>query len=226
MNRLSQLAIGVFFGFAMGACTTLDQRVVVPGVTWPGTWVLTGGGESIEITLFENGQVASPTPGTRNGLPGRRGFWRVDGVRVMVALEDGSELIFVSKRGRVLWTDDASRSSRQIAATQQANQVALPAGDYCGIWRLEPQPDGRFLYAVLFADGSAANSIPGAPRGKWISDRESAVVQWSDGWLDRLTRTDRGARKESFAPGSGPDASAVDTTLAIQVGRTPFEISP
>lgn len=224
MSKIRSIIAGLI-ALGLGACATVDRRSDMTGASWIGTWSL-GGDQQRAITLFESGQAASPSQNTKNGLPGRRGIWRTDGKRAIVTFDDGSTIVMLTKRRSVLWATLADDRSSRFSGSRTAQKVPEPESQFCGVWRLEPQPDGRFLYAVLFADGSAANSIPGSSIGIWSVESDHATIRWKDGWSDILTRTDGGARKESYAPGSEPNDSPVDTTLAVQVGRAPYEVVP
>lgn len=200
----------------------------VPQDAWIGTWITDGKtGETFEVVLFPDNQAVGTWAKGPAGARGQRGLWRADASGVTVFLGDGwTDRIeaagdgFVHK-GFAAGTPLDAHPTNQAAARKLSGEEA----GFVGVWRLNKDFDGNFLYITLQSSGRALSTLNGGTEGRWEIREGAAICSWPDGWTDRISRTGDGYRKESWV-GAPQGATPPDLTEAIRVGEKPFTIAP
>jgi len=186
-------------------------------------------GNPFDIAIFADARVVTTSQKSPAGARGGRGFWRQTGDSLLVIYTSG-------------WTDrirlDGEKMARvegfavgtdlSAAATEQdtANRISGPHADFVGVWRMNKEPDGAFLYIVLQSSGKCYSTINGITEGSWENSPRGATCRWPDGWVDVISRVDGGFQKSSWPSADKLDETASDMTPALRVGSTPFAIAP
>jgi hypothetical protein len=192
-----------------------------------GVWATTDAqGQLFNIIIFPNGQaVTNWTKGTE-GARGERGLWRQEPGRFIAAYDDGwTDLIEVDDgqfhhKGFSPGTSlDGPPSNQAPAAKVKESQAP-----YVGVWRMNKEPDGSYLYIALQSNGRAYSSINGGTEGTWEPSEKGALCRWPDGWVDLIERAPEGWQKRSWV-GVESNTTA-DFSTATRVGETRFVITP
>lgn len=199
-------------------------------VSFVGSWTARDDGQQpFDLVLFANGQaVTNWTKGPARAR-GERGFWREIGGRAVVFFNDGwTDVIEAGPEGFVHRGFSPGTSLDGEPTNQSpATRVPTPEADVVGVWRLNREPDGSFLYVVVQAGGRAASSINGLTEGRWEILGKGIRCTWPDGWTDVIEPDPSGGWKKSAWVGEKPeDPEAIDVTPAVRVGETPFGVNP
>jgi hypothetical protein len=193
-----------------------------------GVWSVSGDdGVPFDIVLFENGQAVATRVGGTSGARGERGLWRAMEDCVAVFFDDGHSARFVIRDGAVVhegFAPGMGVSSRAVSFTSPAGRIGGPRAPFVGIWRLNREPDGSYLYVTLRSDGSAFSTVNGLTEGQWDSDGEAALCNWPDGWVDRIERAAGSWHKKSWV--GAAEGTPADLSEAARVGETRFLVSP
>ncbi len=203
------------------------ESVAVDVATVVGTWATADEqGQPFEIVLFPGGQAVSTWTKGPAGAHGGRGFWRTESGRVLVFFQDG-------------WTDEISANAgghihRRFEGgadlggkwKTESSARKLDGDGFTGIWKLNKEPDGSYLYVALQSSGRAFSTIGGGTEGKWALAKDGALCSWSDGWNDLISPSQDGYQKRSWVGPTEQNATPPDISPAVRVGTEPFSITP
>jgi len=207
---------------------TLEVAVEVEPKALPtnfeGVWTTTDTqGRNFDIVVFPNGQVVT----NRNvHARGERGFWRLEGNRFLGVFEDGWTHSLEALADQTLYqgTDPGGSLRTDPDGGTLATRVDEAKAPFVGIWRMNKEPDGSYLYLALQSNGQALSTINGGTEGLWELTQQGALCTWPDGWVDLIERIPGGWQKRSWV-GVESDAPA-DLSKATRVGEARFEIIP
>ncbi|MEX1119580.1 MAG: hypothetical protein WEB60_12385 [Terrimicrobiaceae bacterium] len=193
----------------------------------PGVWTTRDEqGQPFDVVLFQNGQAVSTWVKGPAGAKGQRGFWRVLDGTICVLFDDGWSDRFVMRDGVPFHEGFAPGLSLAEPPTN-ANPSERFGGEsstFVGVWRLNREPDGSYLYLSLQANGAAYSTINGLTEGRWEFADGAAKVTWPDGWVDQLERSGGTWQKRSWVGGDA--GTPADLAQATRVGETKFAVSP
>lgn len=184
-------------------------------------------GQPFDVILFPNGQAVSTWTKGPSGPRGERGFWReIEGV-AYVFFDDGWTDRIRRVGGVTTHEGFAPASSLSEAPTNSAptERVEGDAAVFVGIWRLNREPDGSYLYLTLQSQGAAFSTINGLTEGRWEVVDDTARVSWPDGWVDSIERSSGAWQKRSWV-GAAAAGTPADLSEAKRVGETAFEVAP
>jgi hypothetical protein len=183
-------------------------------------------GQPFDLVLFENGQALSTWVKGSSGARGERGFWRETGREVLVFFDDGWTDRLGLKDGQPRHEGFAPGISLTSPATNSASaeKVSDDRATFVGVWRLNREPDGSYLYITLQANGTAFSTINGITEGRWELVEGAAKVTWPDGWVDVIERAEGSWQKRSWVGGDA--GTPADLTQATRVGEIKFGITP
>jgi hypothetical protein len=184
-------------------------------------------GVPFDIVLFENGQAVATRVSGTSGARGERGLWRRMEDCVAVFFDDGHTTCFAIRGGEVVhegYAPGIHPSGATPSFTSTAAEATGPRTPFAGIWRLNREPDGSYLYVTLRADGSAFSTVNGLTEGTWDADGEAAVCTWPDGWVDRIERAGGSWHKKSWV--GAAEGTPADLSEAARVGETRFVVTP
>ncbi len=192
-----------------------------------GTWSTRDeNGQPFDLVLFENGQAVSTWVKGPMGAKGERGFWRKTDQGVMVLFEDGWTDQLILTNNAIMHQGFAPGASLtdspKNAAT--AEKSSPDTSVFTGVWRLNREPDGTYLYIILQANGTAFSTINGLTEGRWELTGGTAKATWPDGWVDVIERVDGSWQKRSWV--GGETETPADLTQATRVGETRFNLTP
>lgn len=196
-------------------------------VDFPGVWTTADEqGQVFDVVIFPNGQAVSNWTKGREGARGERGFWRKEGNRLIALFSDGWTDILEPLDGGFQHRGYAPGTPLGGPPTNQATATRLegPQAPFVGIWRMNKEPDGSYLYIAIQSNGRAASTINGGTEGKWEHSEKGALCTWPDGWVDLIERTAEGWQKRSWV-GVETETTA-DFSSATRVGEIRFEITP
>ena len=196
-------------------------------VSYAGTWAVADDqGRPFDIAVFPNGQAASNWTKGPAAAKGERGFWRLANNRLLVFFQDG-------------WTDVISESGKgfqhrrfepgtAIDGPPKSESAArrLEGEGFTGVWCLNKEPDGSFLYVALQSSGRAVSTIGGGTEGTWEATKEGALCKWPDGWSDLISASPNGFQKRSWVGPAGQTSTPPDITPALRVGPDGFSVTP
>jgi len=194
-----------------------------------GVWSATDKeGRPFDILLYANGQAISTWAFGTSGALGERGFWRKKDAQIAVFFSDGwTDILDFSSDTPMHRGYEPGRSLSQSPTNEAPlTKTETPAADFIGIWRLNKEPDGNYLYVALLNNGRALSTINGGTEGQWEIQNGAAKCTWPDGWIDIIERIDGVWRKRSWVGSVNVDTSQVDVSAAVKVGEEPFAITP
>jgi len=183
-------------------------------------------GQPFDLVFFPNGQAVSTWVRGPAGARGQRGFWRVmDGI-IYAVFDDGWSDRLSMRDGEPRHEGFAPGLSLAEAPTNsaRAERFGGEAATFVGVWRLNREPDGSYLYLSLQANGTAYSTINGITEGRWEFVDAAARVTWADGWVDQIERSGGGWQKRSWV--GGETGTPADFAQATRVGETKFVVSP
>lgn len=192
-----------------------------------GTWCTQGNNDQpFDLVLFDSGQAVSTWVKGPTGAKGERGFWRKTAQGVLVFFEDGwtDQLILTNEgvvhQGFAPGISPGEPPTNEATAEKTSPDTAV----FTGVWRLNREPDGSYLYITLQANGAAFSTINGITEGRWELTEGGAKATWPDGWVDVIERVDGSWQKRSWV--GGESATPADLTQATRVGETRFGLTP
>lgn len=201
----------------------------VKAPVYPGAWAAKDGeGDPFDMVIFPNGQVATTWAKGASGARGERGFWRVQGAELIAFYDDGWTDVISPEAGgfRHKGYSPGTPLGPAPSNSSGAARVEGDLAEFTGVWRLNKEPDGNYLYIALFSTGRAVSTINGGTEGKWQVEGKTAVCRWPDGWVDVIERGTDGFQKRSWVGGAPPPNAPPDITPAERVGESKFSISP
>jgi len=192
-----------------------------------GTWAVTDDqGRIFDIVVFPNGQASSDWAEGPAGARGERGFWRLENNRLLVFFQDG-------------WTDvisEADEGFKHLGFEPGAAMDGPPknksaakrieGGGFAGVWCLNKEPDGTFLYVALQSSGRAVSTTGGSTVGTWEKTKDGALCKWPDGWNDLISAANDGFQKRSWVGSADQTTTPPDISPALRVGHAGFSITP
>lgn len=220
-SRISLFAGLIAVIACLGGCAGVERRAAPSG--WSGVWSLVDAGATTDLVLFDNNQCVLISADRKPGAKGARGYYRRNGNGVLCIFEDGWLLEMTARGADTLWTSgppDERRRQWHPAVRSEASQER-----FIGLWRLNPEPTGEYLYVQLHADGSARNSLSSAA-GKWEPWQGGALCSWPGGWRDWLTPRDGRVVHQAWPPGSSLSDDPSDFSTALRVGEKPLAVRP
>lgn len=198
-----------------------------PSLDFEGIWTTKDkDGEVFDIQLFPNGQAVTNWSKGSERARGERGFWRKEGGRLIAVYSDGWTNTLDPVNGGVWHKGYAPGTAIESNPTNQAEASRMdgPTARFVGIWRMNREPDGSFLYVALLSNGRAFSTINRSTEGTWTVTEKGALCSWPDEWFDLIEQTPEGWRKRSWV---GADSGEpADVSPAIRVGETRFAIEP
>ncbi len=218
-------ALALLALFALSSCA---GRGITPAgdlaAEAEGVWHVEGDGRKFDLVIFPGGQCVGTSRQGPRRVEGLRGFWRTGAQEITVIFEEGSSLV-IRRRGELWVARQPALDGRPQKWNYTLTPVTAPDADFIGVWRLNPEPDAAFLYVNLESGGVCHSSLNPTRPGRWSVVGGAARCVWPDGWIDVISRTDRGYRKESLPPG-GDSQNIADTSIALHVGADAFEFLP
>lgn len=240
---MKSLLLPFLAGLALSACSPPPAPEAVAPVESPapsdpspaavepkdftGTWAMADEqGQAFELVIFPGGQAVSTWTKGSSGARGERGFWRSEGGRLLVFFHDGwtDEIREVGggfrHRGFEPGADLAGRWKNESPARK------LDGDGFTGIWQLNKEPDGSYLYVALQSSGRALSTIGGGTEGKWEVTKDGALCSWPDGWNDLIYPSQEGYQKRSWVGPADQNSTPPDISVATRVGSAKFFVSP
>lgn len=225
MNRISFFLFIASIALAIGVqaqpAAEATPAPVEPPPSFIGVWqVADSEGDAFNLCVFEDGRVVTNWAKGPNGAKGERGLWRIQGKALLAFYGNG-------------WSDRLSpdgaayRNEGFAPGTPLSNpptnhclatRVQGPMAEFSGVWRLNREPDGSYLYVSLQSNGLAASSIKENGRGKWEIVDDAARVVWEDGWMDVISQKGRGYVKKGWAPGAKEEPTEEAEALKVGAG--------
>lgn len=208
------------------ASTPLPQKKPDAKIICTGIWTAADAqGRLFDIVIFPNGQAVSTWTEGPSGAQGEQGYWKEDDNRLLVFFNDGwSDVISPSDTGFVhKGFAPGSPPDGPPTNTSPANRLD---SDHCtGVWRLNKEPDGTWLYVTLQSSGRAFSTIGGGTEGRWEQTKEGVLCKWPDGWNDLIYPSNGGFEKRSWVGSDEKGANPPDISPALHVGEAPFPAS-
>lgn len=199
-----------------------------PPPSYQGVWTTKDDkDEPFDIVVYANGQAVTTWTRGVAGARGERGLWRIDGQRLVVLYDDGwTDVISPDGAGfKHSGYSPETLLNQTPTNTAPASRVDGPTAQYTGIWRLNKEPNGNYLYITLSSDGQAVSTVNSLTEGKWAIENNTAVCRWPDGWVDVIEPAGKGFQKRSGV-GAPSDATPADIAPATRVGELRFTITP
>lgn len=221
MLRAASVTMLLMVVACLGGCAGTSKRSATSA--WSGAWALSDATGPTDLVLFDNGQCILVSADRKPGTKGARGYHRQNGEGVLCIFEDGSAVELVPRKAGYAWTSESPGERRR--PWKAAVRSSAPQDRFIGLWRLNPEPTGEYLYVQLHAGGYARNSLVSAA-GKWKPWQGGALCSWPGGWRDWLAERDGGFVHRAWPPGSSLDDDPSDFSTAQRVGEKPFAISP
>ena len=202
---------------------TPSTAIPDPGGVWS---VHDNQGQPFNLILFPNGQAVSTWVKGPQGPRGERGFWReMDGILRVFFDDEWTDRLLVLE-GTLTHQRFAPGNSLSGPPTISAptERFAADAAAFVGVWRLNREPDGSYLYLALQSDGAAFSTINGLTEGRWEAVDKAAKISWPDGWKDVIERSAGSWQKRSWV--GAEEGTLADVSQATRVGETRFSVEP
>lgn len=218
---------------------SVDQKPVAPHkepaiptntgskVSYVGTWAVADEhGQLFDIAVFPNGQAVSTWTKGPGGAQGERGFWRTENNRLLVFFSNGWTDVISAAGDGFLQRGFEPGASLDGPPKSESPAKRLEGDQNTGIWRLNKEPDGSYLYVALQSSGRAFSTIGGGTEGRWEKTPNGTLCQWPDGWNDLIYLSNDGYQKRSWVGPSEQNSTPPDISPALRVGDAKFSITP
>jgi len=203
------------------------EAVAADAGAFVGIWVTSDEqGQAFDIVLFPDGQAVSTWTKGAGGARGERGFWRIERGRLLVFFHDGWTDEIVAKDGGRVHRGFEPGADLGGKWKSEAPTWKVEEDGFTGIWQLNKEPDGNYLYVALQSSGRAFSTIAGGTEGKWTAAKGGALCSWPDGWNDLISPSPEGYQKRSWVGPEEQNATPPDISPATRVGIGKFSISP
>lgn len=245
MRRLAALPVLAAFAVAISGCpspkpvapekpeppanpspSASPGKPSLPADLFTGAWSVTDAqGEAFDLIIFPNGQAVSTRAKSPAGARGERGLWRSDAKSITIFFDNGWTDRLSSEGQGFFYEGFAPGLPLSSKPTNQspASRVDPERAGFAGVWRLNQEPDGSYLYAILQSSGRAFGSVN--PEGTWKVTPEGALCSWPDGWNDLISRTPDGFQKRAWV-GTEQNATPPDLSPAVRIGESRFLSDP
>jgi len=196
-------------------------------ISYTGTWTVKDDqGRSFDIIIYPNGQAVSNWTEGPAGARGERGFWRVANNRLHVFFQDGwTDVISEADEGFQHRGFEPGTAMEGPPKNQSAARRIDGTG-FAGVWCLNKEPDGTFLYVALQSSGRAVSTVGSGTEGTWEKTKDGALCKWPDGWNDLISASSEGFQKRSWVGPADQTATPPDISPAVRVGDAGFSITP
>ncbi len=171
-----------------------------------GVWALTDGqNNTFDVVLFPGGAARSTWSKGPEGSRGEWGRWKPYGNGVRVDYENGwIDLIRYAALGfeEVAFSPNTPFAGPP-SATGKATRIDEDLARFIGVFELRMEQNNQPFCVAIQSDGLAFKNIEGAPpQGTWTIDGDSALIRWSDGWIDEFTPLPNGlVAQKTWHPG-------------------------
>ncbi|MEI6492383.1 MAG: hypothetical protein WCO94_07525 [Verrucomicrobiota bacterium] len=205
----------------------MTVAATVKNISYTGTWSATDGeGQLFDIVVFPNGQAVSNWTKGPAGAHGERGFWRLANNRLLVFFQDGWTDVISEADGSFKHRGFEPGSAMDGPPKNESPARRLEDDRFTGVWCLNKEPDGSYLYVALQSSGRAFSTIGGGTEGTWEQTKEGALCKWPDGWNDLIFASNDGFQKRSWVGAAEQNTTPPDISPALRVGDTKFFITP
>ena len=212
---------------AKAEATPAPSKIPVVRISYAGTWAVTDDqGQVFDIAVFPNGQAVSNWTKGPAGARGERGFWRVENNRLLVFFQDGWTDVISGADGLFEHQGFEPGTALDGAPKNQSVAKRLEGSGFVGVWCLNKEPDGSYLYVALQSSGRAFSTIGGGTEGTWEATKDGALCKWPDGWNDLIFASQSGFQKRSWVGPAGQETTPPDISPAVRVGEAGFSITP
>lgn len=184
-------------------------------------------GDVFDMVIFPNGQAITNWSKGLGGAKGERGFWRMDGKRLIAIYEDGWTDVLEPDTAGFLHKGFSPQTQIGGDPTNSAAaaKTSGPASAYTGVWRMNREPDGSYQYVALFSGGRALSTVNGGTEGTWEATEKGARCTWpKDGWVDLIEPGPDGWQKRSWV--GAESATPADVSSVVRVGEEKFSVTP
>ena len=161
-----------------------------------------------------------------SGAHGERGFWRLANNRLLVFFQDGWTDVISEADGSFKHQGFEPGATMDGPPKNESPATRLENDRFTGVWCLNKEPDGNYLYVALQSSGRAFSAIGGGTEGTWEQTNEGALCKWPDGWNDLIFASNDGFQKRSWVGAAEQNATPPDISPALRVGDTKFSITP
>jgi hypothetical protein len=204
-----------------------SSKKPVAKISFTGTWgVADEQGQVFDIAVFPNGQAVSNWAKGPAGARGERGFWRMEDNRLIVFFQDGWTDVISGTDGGFGHRGFVPGATLDGPPKNQSVAKRLEGSGFAGVWCLNKEPDGSYLYVALQSSGRAFSTIGGGTEGTWEATKDGALCKWPDGWNDLIFASQSGFQKRSWVGPAGQETTPPDISPAVRVGETEFSITP
>lgn len=208
---------------ATPSATPVPQKKPVAKISYAGTWTASDTqGRLFDIVIFPNGQAVSTWTEGAAGAKGEWGFWRLEDNRLLVFFNDGWTDVISSSGEGFVHRGFAPDSPLEGPPKNESPAKRIEGDPYTGIWRLNKEPDGTWLYVALQSSGRALSTIGGGTEGRWEQTKEGTLCKWPDGWNDLIYPSNDGYQKRSWVGTGEQNANPPDISPALRMGETAF----
>ncbi len=202
----------------------LDQGAKL---SYVGTWAVADDqGQLFDIVVFPNGQAVSTWTKGSAGAQGERGFWREENGQIVIFFGNGSTSVIAASGDGFLHRGFEPKASLEGAPKNEVPAKRLEGDQTAGIWRLNKEPDGSYLYVALQSSGRAVSTIGGGTEGRWEKTPNGTLCQWPDGWNDLIYASNDGYQKRSWVGPAEQNSTPPDISPALRVGDAKFSVTP
>ncbi len=192
-----------------------------------GTWVTADDqGQAFDLVVFPGGQAVSTWVKGPEGARGERGFWRTEGDRLIIAFQDGWTDLIIPQGGGFMHRGFEPGADLAGRWKNEAPVRRIEGDAFTGIWQLNKEPDGTYLYVTLQSAGRAFSTVGGGTEGRWELTKEGALCTWPDGWNDLILPAQDGYQKRSWVGPAEQNVTPPDISIATRVGSERFSINP
>jgi len=201
--------------------------VAVDAGAFVGTWATADEqGQAFDVVVFPGGQAVGTWGKGKGGAHGERGFWRTDRGRLLVFFHDGWTDEILANDGGFVHRGFEPGADLGGKWKNEAPARKLESDGFTGIWQLNKEPDGSYLYIALRSSGRAFSTVNGGTEGRWEVTKDGALCSWPDGWNDLIYPSQEGFQKRSWVGPEEQNATPPDISPATRVGTGKFSIAP
>ncbi len=166
-------------------------------------------GDLFDLVIYPDGTAVTNWSKGSEGAKGQKGKWvaGADG-GIEIKYPDGWHDVF-KRDGTGFVQEGYAPGPKGALPTNscRAIRVTDPRARFVGVWETPDRDSGKPLYIAVFSDGTARKTSDAKAKGLWTVQYGNAYFTWSDGWNNRIVRTETRYIDQVWRPTEIPEQS-------------------
>lgn len=165
-------------------------------------------GDLFDVVIYPTGTAVTNWSKGPDGAKGQVGKWTATADGIEIKFPDGWRDVFKRSGTGFIQEGYAPGTKDGLPMnTCRAIRVTDPRARFVGVWETPDRETGKPLFIAVFSDGTAKKTSDSAAKGLWTVQYGNAYFNWSDGWVNRILRTETRYVDQVWRPTEIPEES-------------------